>query len=151
MIDWSVQRHWEDVAEGDEIGSIEFPLTVHRLIVHAGANRDFFPVHHNEAVARAGGAPDMYANNVFHQGMWERVVREFIGLDGVIKKIGPMRMKRFAVPGETAIVSGSVTAKWSKDTEHLLELSMRSTDSVGETVVGTVTVTLPSTANAGHR
>ncbi|KWX69260.1 hypothetical protein ASJ79_00225 [Mycobacterium sp. NAZ190054] len=146
-----MQRSWEDVAEGDEIGSIEFPLTVHRLIVHVAANRDFGPVHHNEALARAGGAPDMYANNVFHQGMWERVVRLFIGLDGVIKKIGPMRMKRFAVPGDTAIVSGSVTAKWREGTEHLLELSMRSTDSIGETVVGSVTVALPSNANAAHR
>lgn len=151
MIDWSVQRYWEDVAEGDVTESIEFPLTVHRLIVHVAANRDFGPVHHNEALARAGGASDLYANNVFHQGMWERVVREFVGLDGVIKKIGPLRMKRFAVPGEIAIVSGSVTAKWREESEHLLELSMRSTDSTGETVVGTVTVALPSSAKEGHR
>ena len=79
MPDW-VQRYWEDVHEGDELPTQEFPITIARLIIEAAANRDFWPLHHNSEFARASGAADMYANNIFLQGMWERSAREYIGL-----------------------------------------------------------------------
>jgi len=31
MADWSTQRYWEDVEEGEVIGEVAIPLTVHRL------------------------------------------------------------------------------------------------------------------------
>ena len=40
MPDW-VQRYWEDVHEGDELPTLEFPITIARLIIEAAANRDF--------------------------------------------------------------------------------------------------------------
>jgi acyl dehydratase len=144
MADWSEQRFWDDVQEGDTLPSLEFPLTIHRLVVHVGANRDFSGIHHNADYARSQGAPDMYVNNVFALGMWERAVREYIGLSGVIKRMGPFRMTRFATPGETVIVRGKVARKWRQDDEHRLTIDMRSTISSGDCVVGSVTVALPT-------
>ena len=144
MVDWAVQRRFEDVQKGDAIPSLSFPLTVHRLVVHAGASRDYSPIHHNRDVAVDQGAPDMYANNVFLQSMWERAIREWIGLDGVIKRLGPFRMTRFTPVGETVVVSGVVARTWTDAEEHLVELSMRSTISLGDCVVGSVVVSLPS-------
>ena len=88
MADWTKQRKWDEVNEGDELDPIEVPITMHRLVVEAGANRDFAQIHHNTEVSQEQGAPEMYANNVFIQGWWERCSREFIGLDGRIKKVG---------------------------------------------------------------
>jgi hypothetical protein len=34
-------------------------------VMAAGANRDFNAIHHNAEVARATGAPDIYANTLF--------------------------------------------------------------------------------------
>ena len=144
MFDYSKQRYWEDVNEGDEVPALEFPMTVHRLVVHAGANMDFAQIHHNTEVAQAQGAPEMYANNVFAQGMWERTIREFIGLDGVIKKMGPFRMKVFTVIGETVRVHGNVSRKWQENGENFVEFSLASTISSGDSVVGSMTATLPS-------
>jgi hypothetical protein len=143
-VDWTVQRHWEDVHEGDEVPGVEFPLTVYRLVVEAGANRDFNSIHHNSEVARASGAPEMYANTGFLLGMWERTVREFIGLEGTIRRIAGFRMRRFNPVGQTVVVRGVVTRKWRQETDALVELELRS-EVRGEVTVGpgTVTVSLP--------
>ena len=145
MADWNEQRYWEDVNEGDELAPLEFNLTVHRLIVQAAGNRDFAQIHHNTEHAQMTGAEDMYANNVFLQGMWERSVREYIGLAGRLQKMGPFRMNIFNTVGETVTVSGVVTRKWQDGDEHLVEIEMRSEISKGVSVgPGPVTVALPS-------
>jgi hypothetical protein len=143
-VDWSIQRHWEDVEEGDEVPSVAFPLSVYRLVVEAGANRDFNSIHHNSELARASGAPEMYANTGFLLGMWERTVREFVGLDGAVRRIAGFRMRRFNIVGQTVVVRGRVAGKRRDDGDGLLELELWS-EVGGEVTVGpgTVTVALP--------
>jgi acyl dehydratase len=147
---WSNQRYWEDVEDCDEIPAIAFPLTVYRLVVEAGANRDFNSIHHNSEFARASGAPEMYANTGFLLGMWERALREFIGLDGTIRRIGGFRMKRFNTAGQTVTVRGRVVRKWREDGDALVDLELWS-EAGGEVTVGpgTVTVSLPVRDAAG--
>ena len=145
MADWTKQRCFEDVNEGDEVPPVTFNLTVLRLIIEAGGNRDFAQIHHNTRVAQQQGAPEMYANNVFIQGWWERTVREFIGLDGRIKKVGPFRMRIFNPVGEAAVTKGTVKRKWQENGENLVELEMWSEHSGGVSVgPGPVLVALPS-------
>jgi hypothetical protein len=143
-MDWSAQRYWEDVAEGDDVPPVEFPLTVYRLVVEAGANRDFNAIHHNSEVARASGAPEMYANTGFLLGMWERAIREFAGLEGSVRRITGFRMRRFNVVGQTVVVRGRVLGKRREDDASLVELELWS-EVDGEVTVGpgTVTVVLP--------
>ena len=143
-VDWSEQRYFEDVAEGDRVPAVGFPLTIARLVMEAAVNLDFSRVHHNAAAARRTGAPDMYANNVFVQGWWERTVREFIGLRGVIKRVGPLRMRIFNTVGETVTTSGVVRRCWREGDEGLVELEIRSEISRGISVgPGPVVVSLP--------
>jgi acyl dehydratase len=143
-MDWSAQRYWDDVAEGDDVPPVEFPLTVYRLVVEAGGNRDFNAIHHNSEVARASGAPEMYANTGFLLGMWERAIREFAGLDGSVRRITGFRMRRFNVVGQTVVVRGRVLGKRREDNASLVELELWS-EVDGEVTVGpgTVTVVLP--------
>ncbi len=143
-MDWSTQRYWEDVAEGDDVPAVEFPLSVYRLVVEAGANRDFNSIHHNTEYARKTGAPEMYANTLFLQGMWERTVREFIGLDGVMKSLKGFRMKIFNTVGDTVVTKGIVKRKWQEGGEALVALEIWSENSKGVSVgPGTVVVALP--------
>ncbi len=149
-IDWSQQRHFEDVSEGDRVPAVGFPLTIARLVMEAAVNLDFSRVHHNAAAARRTGAPDMYANNVFVQGWWERTVREFIGLRGVIKRVGPLRMRIFNTVGETVTTSGVVRRCWREGDEGLVELEMQSEISRGVSVgPGPVIVSLPLRGASG--
>jgi acyl dehydratase len=143
-MDWSEQRYWDDVEEGAEVPPVAFPLSVYRLVVEAGANRDFNSIHHNSEYARASGAPEMYANTGFLLGMWERTVREFIGLGGSIRTIAGFRMKRFNTVGRTVVVRGRVKSKRREAGDALVELEVWS-ELGGETTVGPgiVTVALP--------
>jgi acyl dehydratase len=138
------QRTWNEALVGDTLGPLEFPLSVFRLVVAAGANRDFNPIHHNTEYARATGAPEMYANTTFLQGMWERTVRDYIGLDGTLRRLSGFRMNSFNCVGETVVVEGEVVRKWREDDTGLLEIRMWSRN--GERVSvgpGAMIVTLP--------
>jgi acyl dehydratase len=144
VADWTRQRTWEEVVEGEELPSLTFPLSVYRLIVAAAGTRDFNAIHHNPAVAQRSGAPDIYANTMFLQGMWERAVREYIGLGGTIRRIGGFRMRVFNTVGDTVVVRGRVKRKWREDATGLLDLEVWSENAGGVSVgPGVVTATLP--------
>ena len=138
------QRKWDDVSEGEELAPVAFPLTIYRLIMAAGTNRDFNAIHHNRDYAKASGAPDMYANTLFLQGMWERCVRDFIGSAGTIRKLSGFRIKRFNPVGTTPVVTGRVSRKWREGDVGFVEIALQT--SIGETLTtgpGSMTVTLP--------
>jgi acyl dehydratase len=140
------QRHFDDIRVGDQLAPVEFPLTVYRLVMEAGANRDFNSIHHNSRYARSTGAPEMYASTSFLLGMWERAVRDFIGLEGTIRSIRGFRMKKFNAVGTTTVVRGEVLSATSEDGMGVLELSVWC-DNGGQVTVGpgVVTVTVPRT------
>lgn len=140
-----VQRRATEVIIGELIEAVDFPLPVVRLVMAAGANRDFNSIHHNTAAARATMAPDMYANTLFLQGMWERAVRQYIGDAGTIKRITGLKMVSFNSAGDTAIVRGRVTDLRSCDRHAEVDLQMWTENAVGVSVgPGLVTATVPA-------
>ena len=139
-----IPRHWNDVVEGEELVPAVYPLSVMRLVMAAGANRDFNSIHHNADFARASGAPDMYANTYFLQGMWERCVRDHIGPAGSLRSLTGFRMHSFNTAGQTVTVRARVVRKWLEDGVGLVEIAIHSETEQGTTVgPGTVTATLP--------
>ena len=148
-MNWNEQRRWRDVREGDALPSVAFPLTVYRLVMAAGANRDFNAIHHNTEHARSTGAPEMYANVMLLQGMWERAVREYLGTAGVLHAIRGFRMKAFNTAGDTVTVLGQVERKWEEDSagpaqRHRVEIRMWSENGRGLSVgPGLVIASLP--------
>ena len=132
------------VQVGDEIGPVSIPVTLQRLVMEAGANRDFSLIHHNGEVARATGAPDAYMNTFFIAGMFERLLREWMGPRGRLKKIVTLRMKTFNAVGDTVNFHGRVTAKDAESGTVTLDLWSQSEK--GTTVTAEATVWLPSSA-----
>jgi acyl dehydratase len=136
------QRHFEDVTMGERLNPVEFPLTVYRMVMEAGANRDFNSIHHNSEYAKASGAPEMYASTSFLLGMWERAVRDYIGLEGTIQSLRGFRMKKFNPVGTTTVVHGEVTGTGPAPGQVELRVWCENN---GDVTVGpgTVTLTLP--------
>lgn len=97
-----------DISVGDELPSIAIPITLQRLVMEAGANRDMSLIHHDAAVAKATGAPDAFANTYFLMGMFERLMRDWVGPAARIRKIGPLRMMIFNPVGDTVFFKGLV-------------------------------------------
>jgi acyl dehydratase len=140
----TVQRRLGDVRVGDEIVPVAFPITVYRLVMEAGANRDFNSIHHNTEYARSTGAREMYANTSFLLGMWERAIRDWIGPAGTLRSIRGFRMRSFNYVGDTTTVLGRVVAVDRDGDPPTVTLEVHSENSTGVTVgPGTVRVTLP--------
>ena len=141
-MDMEGQRSFDSVSVADEIGSISIPVTLQRLVMEAGANRDFSLIHHDADVARATGAPDAYMNTFFIAGMFERLMREWMGHRGVLNKITNLRMKQFNSVGDTVTFTGRVNALDSAANQVVIEL--QSDTANGQTVTAEATVTLPA-------
>ena len=141
-MDMDVHRSIESVSVGDKIGPVSIPVTLQRLVMEAGANRDFSLIHHDRDVARATGAPDAYMNTFFIAGMFERLLREWMGPRGRINKIANLRMKVFNCVGDTAVFRGTVEGLGATNNQVMVSLSSE-TDN-GTTVTADATVTLPN-------
>lgn len=136
--------HFEDVAVGDALPTVALPLTVYRLVMAAGSNRDFNSIHHNSEYARSTGAEEMYANTSFLMSSWERAVRDWMGLGGRIRAIRGFRMRSFNYVGETMRVIAEVAATRTEGDLGIVEVAIRCETSAGVTVgPGVVEVVLP--------
>ena len=135
------QRYFDAVAVGDELGPISLPITLQRLVMEAGANRDFSLIHHDGDVARATGAPDAYMNTFFIAGMFERLLREWMGHRGRLNKITGLRMQVFNAVGDTATFKGRVMAQ--REATGQVDIELRSESNGARTAKATATVWLP--------
>lgn len=133
-----VHRSIDSITVGDELGPISIPVTLQRLVMEAGANRDFSPIHHDRDVARATGAPDAYMNTFFIAGMFERLLREWMGPHGRIRKISTLRMQVFNCVGDTAIFTGRVDSINAETGEAAISLSSETAKGITVTAKATV-------------
>jgi acyl dehydratase len=141
MVNWDKQVYLEDVEVESQLDPVSIPLSLQRLVMEAGANRDLSSIHHDREAAVATGAPDVYMNTYFILGMFERLLREWMGLRGTIKRIGSLRMKMFSCVGDTVTYKGQVREKHEAD--GIVVLDIWSETQKGQTVTAEATVVLP--------
>lgn len=141
MVDWFNQITLDDVAVGSEIPEISIPITLQRLVMEAGSNRDLSLIHHNKEVAQSTGATDAYMNTFFIIGLFERMLREWMGTRGRLKKIGSLQMKSFNVVGDVVYCKGKVTGKQDDGTVNL-DIRMENKERVTVTAVAVVVLPL---------
>jgi acyl dehydratase len=137
-------RFFEDVVVGEALPPVVYPLTVYRLVMAAGSNRDFNSIHHNTEYARGTGAAEMYANTSFLMSGWERCVRDWMGPGGSILSIRKFRMRSFNHVGDTMRVLAEVADARVESGVGIVEIAIRSENSASVSVgPGIVAVTLP--------
>ena len=129
------------VQVSDELPAISIPITLQRLVMEAGANRDLSLIHHDTRVARATGAPDAFANTYFLMGMFERLMRQWAGPKARIRKIGPLRMMIFNAVGDTVQFMGTVESV--DKAAGTVSLDMWVQSDRGKTVTAKAVVELP--------
>ncbi|BCB83861.1 hotdog family protein [Phytohabitans suffuscus] len=95
---------------GDTVGPLSMHLSLQRLIMVSGANRDFAPTHIDNEAAREGGAPAAYADIMFVFTMIDRLLLEWAGPPAVLRQIGPVKLHDFVLSGEDLEVTGTVVA-----------------------------------------
>jgi acyl dehydratase len=138
-------RAIEDVGTGEEIPPFSVPLTLQRLVMEAGANRDFTPLHHDREDARATGAPDAYANTMLIQAVLEAALRSWMGDRGWLEELD-IQMDAFNLVGTVVTARGRVTDVKLDDDGGTVRLDVWLEAERVRTVVGRAQVRLP---NAG--
>jgi acyl dehydratase len=130
---------YAEVAEGDELPALEVPVTTTAIVAGAIASRDYQDVHHDAELARQRGSKDVFMNILTTNGWVGRFVTDWAGPDAVLKKVA-IRLGAPNYPGDTMHMTGRVTAKGG---DGLVDVEIRGANSLGDHVLGTVTLVLP--------
>jgi acyl dehydratase len=131
---------YADVNEGDELPVLDVPITPTAIVAGAIASRDYQDVHHDSQLAKARGSKDIFMNILTTNGYVGRYVTDWAGPDAVLKKVA-IRLGAPNYPDDTMLMTGRVK---SKGDEGLVEVEIKGENSLGDHVVGTVTLALPS-------
>jgi acyl dehydratase len=140
VTDWT-SRDFETIVVGDQLPTHTVMITLQRLVMEAGANRDFAPIHFDRDAARATGAPDVYANTIFLEAVIESSLRRWAALNGRIREIA-FTMRGFNCVGDTVSAGGLVAAL--DPAQRLVELEIWVESERGRTVEGSAKVWFPS-------
>ncbi|GAA2727430.1 MaoC family dehydratase [Actinocorallia aurantiaca] len=135
-----MSRAYQDVAVGEELPELSVPLTRTMIVATALASRDYQDVHHDPSLAAERGSKDVFMNILTSNGLVDRYVTEWAGPAAVVKKI-KIRLGAPNYPGDTMLLTGSVTAK--DDSGRSVEIAVKGVNSIGPHVSGTVVVQLP--------
>jgi len=131
---------FKEVQVGDRLPELEIPLDATLIIAGALASRDFTPLHHDVAAAKATGMQDVFMNILTTNGLVGRYVTDWAGPDAVLKKVS-IKLGAPNLPGDTMKMTGAVTA--TDASTGTVEIELAGRNSWGNHVTGKVRVALP--------
>lgn len=105
----SARSHSVPEHSGMRVRATSLDLTLQRLVMAAGANRDFAPVHHDPEVAAAAGLGRPFANSMFMATQFERTASEWAGEHWTVERMR-MELRAPAAAGSTLVVGGVADA-----------------------------------------
>ena len=151
----SKQIFYEDIEVSVEVKPLAKIATTAMLVKWAGATGDFYPLHYDEAFARANGVDRPIVHGSLKGAWLAQLMTDWVGEEGVLKRLAfylikmdyPRHMKTIFDPeeGETWWCKGKVTKKYEQDTEHYVDCDIWVENGRGEkTTVGNATAILPS-------
>lgn len=135
------------IVAGAQLPPFAVLLTLQRLVMEAGANRDFAPIHFDIDAARESGASGVYANTTFVETLFEALIRSWAGLAARIRTL-EFAMLDFNCVGEEITAGGEVTACRDEPAGCTAELRIWIDGPRGRTVAGSAAVLFPSSAAA---
>ncbi|HEV3279980.1 MAG TPA: hypothetical protein VG032_00095 [Acidimicrobiales bacterium] len=98
-----------DVAVGDELPELSYPVTATTVVLGALASRDFRPMHHDKDFAvERNGTRDIFLNTPNQAAWFERFVTDWTGPYGRLRRM-TFRMLGSIFPGDTMVFRGTVT------------------------------------------
>jgi len=127
-----------DVVVGEELPPLDVPITPTLIIGGAIASRDYQDVHHDRDLARQRGAKDIFMNILTTNGLVGRFVTDWAGPEAILRSVA-IRLGAPNYPGDTMRMTGKVSALEGDE----VHLEIHGTNSLGEHVSGTVSVSLP--------
>ena len=132
-----------DIKVGDSRELVVFDdLSRSQIVMYAGASGDYNPLHSDEIfTTKVAGYPTVFAHGMLSMGATGRVLTDWFGVDG-LTKFG-VRFVNQVWPGDTLTATATVEAVREEDGQHLVDLTVVTTNQDGRPVVtGTATARL---------
>ena len=98
---------YEDVSVGDQLPTLNVPLTRTLITAAAIASRDYQDVHHDPGLAVERGSPDTFMNILTTNGFVGRFVTDWAGPDALLRSV-KFRLGSPNYPGDTMVMTGEV-------------------------------------------
>jgi hypothetical protein len=137
---------FSEVAVGDDLPTLELPIT--RTLITAGAiaSRDYQDVHHDHVLSKQRGSPDIFMNILTTNGLVGRYVTDWSGPRSRILDVS-IRLGAPNYPDCTMTLTGTVKEKGplTEDGKSgMVTVAIRGANHLGDHVTGTVQVLLPA-------
>jgi acyl dehydratase len=136
---------YDEVSVGDQLPELSIPLTRTLIVATAIASRDYQDVHHDPGLAHERGSKDIFMNILASNGFVGRFITDWAGPDAVLERV-KIRLGAPNYPGDTMVMTGTVTAKQEVDDKGVVEVAVKGANSLGDHVSGTVRLALPRPA-----
>jgi len=139
-----VQVYYEDVQENMALPEITFgPITTEMLVRFAAARNNFHPIHYDKDIARSEGHPDVLVQGPLKLALFDRLMREWIGDHGLLKKVSAT-YRAVDLPGNTLHIKGKVASKEVEQDQGQIYCELWAENQEGTvTTQGQAVVTLP--------
>jgi hypothetical protein len=138
-------RPWEEVAEGDRIPELRFPISLKTVLLNAVGTRDLMPYHYNRAFTQSRGIRDIFVNTAFTLALFGRCATDWAGPEADVRAV-TLRMLDQLCPGDDALTEGRVARVWREEElgQGMVDLALRTRNRDGATSEATVTLAMPS-------
>jgi len=133
-------RSFATVAIGDELTTLDLPITRTLIVSTAIATRDYQVVHHDPSIAAERGSKDIIMNILTSNAFVGRFVTDWAGPNSFIRSV-KVRLGAPNYPGDTMVITGSVTAK--DEATQAITIAVKGSNSMGDHMNATVEVVLP--------
>jgi acyl dehydratase len=102
---------------GSVLAAVEYPTSTVQIFRYSAATWNTHRIHYDKAYAVAEGYPDVLVQSHLHGAFLARYCTDWIGAHGRLLELG-LRVRRFAIAGETLSVTGTVTTVERLDDAH---------------------------------
>ncbi|MFT5287752.1 MAG: hypothetical protein ACI8TQ_003940 [Planctomycetota bacterium] len=131
---------YANVNVGDALPEQTIDITSSLIVGGALASQDYTPVHHDRGAAQASGMQDVFMNILTTNGLVERFVTDWAGVDARVKNVS-IKLGTPNLPGEKMVMTGSITE--CDDGESAVVVEIAGKNAWGNHVTGTLKVALP--------
>lgn len=132
---------------GDALPAISLDLTRRRVVQAVAGTRDYYPVHHDEDVARANGARTIFFNTMFFQAFIGRVACEWFGNDAFLRRLD-VAMVGSAYVGTRLTAEGNVAGRREAAGRDLVDVEVTLATEDGPVVRAKFAIELPPRAGS---
>lgn len=133
-------RTFDSISVGEELPSLDVPLTRTLIVSTAIATRDYQVVHHDPTIAAERGSKDIIMNILTSNAFAGRFVTDWSGPNSIIRSV-KVRLGAPNYPGDLMTITGRVTAV--EPNSRTVTIEIKGSNSLGDHMNAAIEVTLP--------